>query len=189
MPGAYTSVVMFPETESVFVVLSNTLPLCHMFDWIVQLLIQTLFDFPVKNDYLRCTKRTVQNELAWYDRTRRALAAERTLGTQSKDLNAYVGRYTNTMGIFNIDIFLRGHQLFLSFQGRDDEIFELNHYEYDTFCWLKTRNELAERGRMVLQHAEYYLFAFEEEAGSIRRFRWRHDFLWVDGEYFVRKGE
>lgn len=52
MPGAYTGVSMFPESNSAIVLLTNSTPMCDMVDWLSQLLTQTFFDFPMKYDYL-----------------------------------------------------------------------------------------------------------------------------------------
>ena len=82
MPGAYCGVNLFPESESVIAVLSNTTLMCDIADWTRQLLTQTLFDFEMKHDYVKWTKKTVDHELGWHERLVSDLEASRVRGTQ-----------------------------------------------------------------------------------------------------------
>lgn len=66
MPGSYSAVLVFPETESIIIVLTNKTPRCDFADWTSQLLTETLFDFFCKHDYSEWTQKTVDAQLAWY---------------------------------------------------------------------------------------------------------------------------
>ncbi|KAI9699593.1 MAG: hypothetical protein M1820_007092 [Bogoriella megaspora] len=104
----------------------------------------------------------------------------------SKRLNEYVGVYQNDAGSFEIKIELQNEQLAMLFQGREDENFKLEHYHYNLFTWLLSRNQLIKRGRWVLQPADYYIIRFEEnEAGYIHNFVWVNDPDVPMGEKFV----
>ncbi|KAH7002605.1 hypothetical protein EDB80DRAFT_578637 [Ilyonectria destructans] len=51
MPGNFSGVNLFPESQSAIILLTNTIPMCDMADWMTQLLTQTLFDFLEKVSY------------------------------------------------------------------------------------------------------------------------------------------
>ena len=189
MPGAYCGVNMFPETESVIVVLSNRTPMCDISNWTLQLLTQSLFDFETKHNYVDWTKKTVDHELGWHARLVSHLEAARIRGTQPRDLREYTGFYINANGSFVISIDLQDNVLTMSLQARTDETFELKHYQHDSFCWLESRNELAARGRLVLQPANYYIFRFaaDNDNDTINRFFWANDPEVPSGEQFVKQ--
>ena len=189
MPGACCGVNLFPESESVIVVLSNSTPMCDISDWTLQLLTQTVFDFPTKHDYVMWTRKTVDNELGWHGRLVSDLEARRAAGTHPRDLKEYTGSYLNTNGTFIISVALKEDSLQMSFQARKDETFSLKHYQHDSFCWLESRNELVSRGRWVLQPADYYIFRFaaDNDDKTIDRFFWANDPEVPNGEEFQRK--
>ena len=79
----------------------------------------------------------------------------------------------------------------MSFQAREDEIFVLNHYQHDSFCWVESRNDLASRGRWVLQPANYYIFrsTADNKNDTIDQIFWANDPEVPGGEQFVKKPE
>ncbi|PVH72725.1 beta-lactamase/transpeptidase-like protein [Cadophora sp. DSE1049] len=52
LAGAFATVILFPETDSGVVVLTNSLPLNESDDWIGQLITETIFDVKGRNDYV-----------------------------------------------------------------------------------------------------------------------------------------
>lgn len=187
IPGIYTGVNLFPETESAIVVLTNSTPICDISDWLTQLMTQTLFDFPRKNDYVDWVKRTRDAELGWHAKVVAELEARKEPNTSPRPLKDYVGIYVNALETFKIAILEAEGGLKLAFQARSDEQYNLQHHEYDTFSWLQTRNEFARRGRPVLQPASYFLLRFETNGGgAIESLRWSYDSAMPDGERFVK---
>jgi len=189
MPGAYCGVNLFPESDALVVVLSNSTPMCDMADWSIQLITQTLFDFPVKHDYFDWVRRTVDKELEWYPNTKSALEDRKAHGTKPRPLEQYVGEYRNEGDYFTISVFAKGENgLYMQLQGLEEEVYQLEHYEHDTFCWLQPRNELVSRGRWVLQEPEYFLFSFQalHDSETIDRFAWVNDPGVPKGEVFVK---
>lgn len=176
MPGAYSGVSLFPETESVIVVLTNTTPRCDLSDWMTQLLTQTLFDFPKKNDYVHWVGNTIEAELEWHVRITSKMERDRKIGTSPTNLDEYVGSYLNSAGTFLLEIKRNDDKLSILFEGREDDDFPMQHYQDETFSWLQTRNELVSRARNVLQRASYYMIRFEAgQGGKIDRLFWTHD--------------
>ena len=191
MPGSYSAINLFPETESAIVVLMNTTPLCDLADYTTQLLTQTLFDFPEKVDILSWVKRTAEAELGWHARVTANLeGVQHSGGSGLREAKEYVGMFVNGAGTFCIEILRRGDDLFLLFEGRLDELFPLKHLKGDTFSWLQSRNDLVSRGRVVLQPATYYVIRFEaDEAGGVDRLFWTHDIDLPRGQDYVKQHE
>jgi CubicO group peptidase (beta-lactamase class C family) len=188
MPGSFCGVNLFPETESFVVMLSNSTPMCDSADWFTQLLTQTLFDFPKKNDYLKWVKRSVEAEREWYPKISKELDDARNPDTEPKELRDYVGSYVNEEEYFMIAIKIDDGRLIMSFQGRTDEEFELRHYEHDTFCWLQPRNDLVKRARNVLQPAKYYLISFHvKDNGEVDHLSWVNDGAVPEGQKFIKQ--
>ncbi|KAI1381185.1 beta-lactamase/transpeptidase-like protein [Hypoxylon crocopeplum] len=188
MPGAYCGVNLFPETNSLIVLLTNSTPMCDMADWAIQLITQTLFDFPQKNNYVDWVQATVDAEKRWYPETASKLEKARHKGTNPRTLDHYVGTYVNMGKFFTVTIFKKQDRLFMKLQDLEDEIYPIEHYEYDTFCWLQSRNNLVSRGRWILQHPEYYLIRFDTGGGNVvDRFIWVNDPGIPQGEVFAKQ--
>jgi CubicO group peptidase (beta-lactamase class C family) len=188
MPGSYSGVNLFPETESAIVVLTNTTPRCDLADWMTQLLTQTLFDFPQKNDYVWWVRKTVKAELGWHARITADMERNRKPGTPARPLDKYVGRYLNAAGTLFLQVRRNDDGLFILFEGREDEAFPLQHHQDDTFSWLQSRNELVSRARSVLQGASYYLIRFEAgQEETVDRLFWGHDSQMLNGEEYIKE--
>jgi len=176
MPGSYSGVNIFPETESAIVVLTNTAPRCDLADWMTQLLTETLFDFPKKNDYVCWVRKTVEAELGWHARITADMERNRKTGTSARPLDKYVGRYFNAAATLFLELRRNDDRLLILFGGREDEAFPLQHYQDDTFSWLQSRNELVTRARSVLQEPSYYMIRFEaSQEETVDRLFWEHD--------------
>ncbi|KAJ9666920.1 hypothetical protein H2201_003054 [Coniosporium apollinis] len=177
MPGSSSWMGFFPDSGSVIVVLTNSSSLCDGADYTMRLLTQTLFDFPKKNDYGMWARRVADAERGRYHKIAAELKPpERTPGNGPRDLGEYVGRYVTANKTFTIVIALRGEALTMSFQGRDDETFDLKHHEHDAFSWLLTRDELSKRGRFLDMQARHYLVRFVEGAdGKLEKLCWSYD--------------
>ena len=117
MPGNFSGVNLFPETESAILVLTNTTPLCDMADWITQLLTQTLFDFPEKVDYVLWVKKTKAAQLRWHEGVVSELREKQNIGTSPRNLTDYVGKYFNSSKTLLIEVILRKESLALMIEG------------------------------------------------------------------------
>ena len=187
MPGSYSGVNLFPETQSAIVVLINTTPRCDLADWMTQLLAQTLFDFPTKNDYIHWIQRTVNAELDWHSRIASEMERQRKKDTSPRQLDEYIGSYWNSAKTLLISITFDQRRLHISFEGLADETFPMTHYEDDIFSWLQPRNALVKRARTVGQAPSYYMIRFETDNNSqIARLFWTHDTQLPMGEMFVK---
>ncbi|KAJ1669419.1 hypothetical protein EV182_008773, partial [Spiromyces aspiralis] len=76
--GATSFVMMLPETESAVLVLTNTMAPNDAADWIGQLLVETLLDSPVRNDYVRLASESADRALKLYEELGQKIAEGRT---------------------------------------------------------------------------------------------------------------
>ena len=182
LPGALAVVILVPETESVVVVLSNSLALTDVPDWVSQMVLEQLLDVPSSSriDFSAYAKKSIASNLGWYDRIVRGLNQRRPRVTEPpRSLISYVGTYVDESRVFSVVVALADGTLSWAFQGRHSEKYLLAHYDGDTFTWLRTRNELSRRGRWVLGNdsdPSFWMVSFSlDEQGRIGTIAWRHD--------------
>lgn len=187
LPGALAAVNLLPESQSAIVVLTNTLALNDCADWVGQLVLETLLDVNDKNDYLSLAKESVANALVWHSSVEADLKKDRVPDTFPRDLQAYIGTYVNSIQTMKIVVTETSGKLFFALQGLDSERFELTHYQDDIFTWLRSRNELAERGRFTHQKAVYYKIHFHMTDSHIDQLAWTHDIDVPEGETFFKE--
>ncbi|KAF5557756.1 d-aminoacylase [Fusarium napiforme] len=176
LPGLLIFVALLPETETVIVVLTNSLALNDAADWMGQLIIEDIVNVPSKlrTDFVRVAEATVAENLKWYLRVVDELEKGRKAGTLPKPFAEYVGTYWHDLHKFKIDVKLVGDKLYWLMQGLEtqNKRLELAHYHDDTFTWLQSRGELASRGRWVGsdQGATFWKVKFEaSESANINK--------------------
>ena len=180
MPGVLSSAILLPRTESAIVVLTNSLALTDVADWVGQLVLEELLGVPepARPDLIRFAEMTIEQNLQWYPSTIKQLEEERVHGTSPKDLRQFVGTHWDDVRVFKIVVTLEDGILYWAFQGLDTEKFPLTHYANDTFTWIQPRNGLSRRGRWVGvdQVAAFWKVEFsDKEAGVVDRLYWAHD--------------
>jgi hypothetical protein len=178
LPGALTAVMLLPETETVIVVLTNTLALNDVADWVGQLVLEAVLNVPKdqRNDYISAAETSRATTLKWHATTTEELLREQKNGNSPRDLQEYIGTYWDPAHVFKIVVTEESGKLYWAFQGLDSEKFALDHYEDDVFTWIQTRNELAKRGRWVDQGPEIWKADFRAgKDGRIENLFWVHD--------------
>ena len=61
-------------------------------------------------------------------------------------IEEYVGTFVNEADTLFVEIVQRGDELFLLFEGHQDELSNMTHLNGDTFPWLQSRNDLSVEG-------------------------------------------
>ena len=111
------------------------------------------------------------------------MRGKQKIGTSPRNLTDYVGRYFNFSQILLIEVVLRRKSLALLWGGRENDLWPLEHYEYDTLSWLPPRYELLRRARTVAQHPSFYLIRSEGITNTgISRLLWGHDSQMAQGD-------
>ena len=117
------------------------------------------------------------------------LRKEQKLGSSPKDLDQYVGTYWGDIHVIKIVVSSEGGALYWAFQGLDSEKYQLDHYHDDVFTWLRTRDELAKRGRWIDQGPPFWKVEFGVDGDDqIVRLSWVHD-IGVPAEEFRKVAE
>ncbi|KAI0901759.1 beta-lactamase/transpeptidase-like protein [Annulohypoxylon nitens] len=180
-------VALLPDTHTAVVVLSNGLSNNDVSDWIGQLLLETIIDNPEKNNYLDLAKLSAKNSGARWPKIKTDLEEERIPGTSHLPLSSYVGQFWSENHILKIEIRQENGQLQICFQGKHEFWYPVEHYEYDVFTWVLTRDESVQRGRFPVTWRNFYKIRFvRSEDGRIDRLVWEHDGAYPGGECFYR---
>ena len=173
LAGFTSTVFLLPTTQTCVFVLTNTKSACDSSNLIAKAILQIALGSPAEIDFVQLAETAMEASATRYETRAAELDAARVKGTQSTSIEAYTGRYYWDTDAYFADIALYDGALSLKFQDRDDQVYPLEHYHYDTFTWLMTDEEEARRSRYV-QAAGAYKFVFERnELGGIDRFTWQ----------------
>ncbi|KAJ5081037.1 beta-lactamase/transpeptidase-like protein [Penicillium angulare] len=168
--GYYSAILLFPQTQSAVVVLTNSVPFSDAPDWISQAYTAALFDFPSPADYLQLAKEARGRRLAQFDTMLANLDQRRDPNAPpSLPLVKYLGKYYNKAQSFFIDVRWRTKEmqsLSIAFQGRDTQVYELRHLHDDVFEWAMSYDYSGRRGRLPISDPEYFLIEFHFHEAS-----------------------
>ncbi|KAI1323170.1 beta-lactamase/transpeptidase-like protein [Xylariaceae sp. FL0255] len=175
MSGSVSNISLIPDTETIVAVMANSSHLGDAADWISQMIIEEIFEPPIRNDYERIASEVSHKVLNHLPSVGRELEENRRQGSSPLySLDAYVGTFWNHTFNFKIDVRVKNDHLSFTFNGTELETYDLKHYEDNTWVWWMPYDECCRRGRFVfLGDANYYLMRFD----GVDRL------LWQDGEY------
>ncbi|KFZ24694.1 hypothetical protein V502_00832 [Pseudogymnoascus sp. VKM F-4520 (FW-2644)] len=123
----YTSFLAFlPEIDSSLVVLTNSIGWADPSAWIGHIIVEALVDTPNPVDILKYVKEAAENHKNSYPKLQKTFDEARSNDTKSSPAEEYV-----------------------AFQGLDSQVWDLTHYENDTFHRLSSRDEQAKRARFT----------------------------------------
>jgi hypothetical protein len=186
--GFFSSVHIIPETDTIIVVLTNSITKNDCADWLGQLLVEEMLEVEDRNDYTRLAAETA----ASYDRiwTELGKSFEEFVpnGTAPVELGRYVGRYYNKPGNWHISVFEVEGSLHFSFQSRQSQRHRLKPYGKDTFVWPLTEAESRKLALWPRLSKERYTFKFGSVGNDkIDTLTWVHDSHVPSGEAFVKR--
>jgi hypothetical protein len=187
-----SSIFLLPDSDSAIVVLTTSTSLNSCADRVGQLVLEALIDSPERNDYKKYAKQSADAHIASVSAMRKPFEEHRIPNTSPRPLRAYPGRYYNSIRNFFIEISIcqdSGDQaLQMALQDLCSQIWKLEHYHYDTFLWLMSRDQAAKRGRFTYSPAKLYRFDFgSNEHCSIESLTWARDGDLPGGEVFTRE--
>ena len=190
--GYYSSIFLFPETESAIVVLTNSISLCDAADFIGQAYTQALFNFSDGADYVEITRNASRRLISIYDDLFNTIEAQRKPDTRAHPLMSYTGRFWNSLNNFVLEIQLQPTNdtcLQVAFQGLKSQIYALRHLRHETFEWSLSLDEEARRGRYHTWHPDFYKFHFHtSEDGTVDAIRWTENpYDFPDGQEYTRE--
>ena len=176
--AGYTSfLTMLPEIDVSLVVLTNSVGLSDPAGWVNELLIETIVESPHHTDFVKLARDAAQKHIASYPAMERKLEEHRASSKPPKPLSRYLGQYVNSAHSFLVEIRLKDPvTLQIAFQGLDSQLWDLRHYQDDTFLWLSSRDEQAKRARFTYSPASVYKIIFSSDSEeSITGLYWPHD--------------
>lgn len=186
--GATSFIMMLPETESAVLVLTNTMALNDAADWIGQLLVETLLDSPLRNDYVHLASVSADRALEKYSELSRKVEDGRVSGGPGRPLSDYAGLYVGFGDILSIKIEETQNELEMLLQGRESQRYRLQHHHANTFTWFMSWNEQIKRARFIGFQADVYSIRFEsDERNGIVALNWVHDPAIPGGEDFTKQ--
>lgn len=186
--GATSFVMLFPETESAVLVLTNTMALNDAADWIGQLLVETLLDSPYRNDFVKLASLSADRALKRYIELTNMIEEGRVKDGPSRSLSDYTGSYVGLEGLFRIMVVEKHGQLNILFQERQSQRYPLQHHHENTFTWFMSWDDQIRRSRFINAQPAFYFIHFEENSGKeITTLNWKFDVAMTEGEDFSKK--
>jgi len=153
LPGAMCMVILLPATDTFITVLSNSQAICDVADLVGQLVLEEVLEVPREHrvDFVQVARDAVANNLQRDRDLAKKLADARRVSRAARHYSGYVGTYWNSLIDFGIEVTwdYQDESLYWGPAGIALEKIKLDHYENDTFTWLRPRNELSRSGRWV----------------------------------------
>ncbi|KAI9687401.1 MAG: hypothetical protein M1820_010470 [Bogoriella megaspora] len=196
--------MLFPETSSGVVVLTNSMALNDNADCIGELLAPELLGLNEsnENEYIRLAQKSAQNAVILYNN----MLADLELSRRKDHLPSlpphyYVGTYINKTGTFPIEIDRLTDEtgraggndvrLQVSFQGRASQSYTFEHHAGDIFSWAMPFNAQIRRSRFIETNGLHYLiwFVVDSIVHKITSLVWVMDPEDPDGETFNKLEE
>ena len=184
-----SSVYMLLDTQTVIVVLSNSMSPTDTPGWLGELYLEAVLGNSDKNDYVALATASAKASLQLWPGMAAKLEKDRKPGTSPRKLGDYSGKYLNSLRNSEIEIFEVDSQLRLRFQQQDLVTYPLGYYHDDTFSWLLTHDENIGVGRFPTIRASYYLITFLEQSNEpivVNRLKWIHDDGYLPGDVFTK---
>ncbi len=188
LPGAFSAVYLLPDTETVIVVLSNSLGKTDAPDWIGQLLVEAIIEEENPHDFVEIAKTTIGIHLGQYPKLQKKMDDAQPVGTPIKPLQSYVGRYWNSIDTFFVDVAAEGEQLRMWSQGYEDVDYHLHHYDHDIFAWAANRDHDIKMAIFPKWYESFHKVKFHSNSvGEVDSLSWGHDGAVPEGEVFKKK--
>ena len=178
MPGFLASAFLVPSTQSGVVVLTNALPFMDPTDLVGQLVLSVLIGEKLPTNFPELAKMARANGLSAYAALTAAVNRRKTAKPPRFPLRAYEGCYWNAAENFCLTITAYDAGLLMKVQGSPQNVYHLEPYDGDTFCWPPDREkELCEQGMWLNLRAttREIVFGTSKDEQSISHLNWQHD--------------
>ena len=190
LPGFLASAFLVPSTQSAVVVLTNALPFMDPTDLVGQLILSVLIGEELPTNFVALAKMARSNGLNAYAALTTALNKRKTTKPPSFPLRAYEGTYWNAAGYFCLTITANGSGLLMKVQDSSQNIYYLEPWNGDTFCWPPDREkELCEQNMWLNLRAASHeiVFGTARDGRSIDRLMLHHDAAAAKPETFWKR--
>ncbi|KAF5586006.1 beta-lactamase transpeptidase [Fusarium subglutinans] len=126
------------HTETATIATQHSSGLGDACDWIPQMIVHKLSGRAKSIDFLKFLNLTTVAAKAAPDpavKMEDELQMRRERGTGHSNLEAYTGRYWNSLRNSRINVSVRNDPLYVNFQGIVNETYELRHYHHNSWTW------------------------------------------------------
>lgn len=200
MPGYLAFTGLLPEQCSAVVVLGNSSSLGEPTKVIGSLLLETILEDsdPDTEAFVEVATGNAEREKALLSNTFANIKNGKTVAAPVRAVEAYQGKYWHPFAQFFIDIKVADGKLLVAFMGKEEDTFELEAYQQDSFFWQMAYDEYVKLGRLPF-HPDYYILKFgcaqaghtsiqDNPEADIQCLWWRYDeYLPEDREVFRKE--
>lgn len=132
--GNVGHVALLSETDTAGVVLGNSAGLTDVMRLLGQILVETVTENEINaTAYIDIAKTAPRANIQFVSDVYQDILDIRTTTAPTRSLSAYTGRYFNSIGNFHIDIKLVNDNLQVVYMGADQDTFDLQPYQNDSF--------------------------------------------------------
>lgn len=189
LPGYNSVVMMFPESESAVVVLSNGGTDGDPSDWLARILAQRLFNLTPEVDIIQAARAEALLSRRWFeDSLMRGWRENRTEPQRPQKILDYVGTYENDEFGTTIHIMDNGDACKVYFNQRPDTSYPLVYYCGDTYSFLPaTRDDWLRDSMLEWFHYSTGLLRFcKDDDTGVHNLYWRWSSR-EEGSWFRRR--
>ena len=183
-----SSIHLLPDTDSIVIVLNNSIANNDAADWVGQMLVEEVIETPTKNDYVELAKDSANTCVRKWKEIPELLAKDKKPNTTPKEAAAYAGKFFSSVGNWHMEIFTENNELRMCIQGDHRQTYRLDRYQDDEFTFVLTERQNAERGRFPLTDPKLYVLKFQPVEDKIVALVWSQDPGIPEGELFLREG-
>ena len=161
-------------------------------DLVGQLILSVLIGEEPPTNLVQLAKMARTNRLSAYAALTAAVNKRKTTKPPRIPLRAYEGCYWNAADNFCLTVTADGAGLLMKVQESPQNIYHLEPWDGDTFCWPPDREkELCEQGMWLNSRAAPHeiVFGTARDGESIDRLMWHHDAAGKPETFRKRTGE
>ncbi|KAM0256226.1 hypothetical protein ACHAQJ_005097 [Trichoderma viride] len=185
--GANSFVAVLPKYKAAVIVLTNTTTANDAADWIGQLLLQTLLNSPLRNNYSFLAQVTVDSAHQRHEEIVEKVEKGRQSWCPKLCLGRFEGLYRSNSGSFYLTIGMKDGGLTVTFPTGALEGLALQHHHGDSFTWSPDWDDMVKGEMPMRDHPEYHFLHFyrSKHGCKIVALIWAHDPEIPEGELYV----
>jgi len=187
-PGAFGALHLVPSIDSAIVIVTNSLPLYDVCDYIAQLSLAVLLGEDQLPDYLSLAKSARHANVTLYDKLGAFLEMGKDNTPPELPLTSFEGNYRKNGGTFYFTVKVKNRKLELSCLNRRLTRYILEPYGGNTFYIpLDRTTEICHRGMWPFLPPHTRIVAFDSnDHGEIISMSYHHDFTALEPDIYIR---
>ncbi|KAH8678561.1 beta-lactamase/transpeptidase-like protein [Tricladium varicosporioides] len=187
-PGAFGALHLIPSINSAIVVLTNSLPLYDVCDYIAQLILGVLLGENQLPDYLSLAKSAKHVNITLYDKLGAFLEMGKGGTPPEVPLTTFEGNYRKNGGTFYFTVKIKSGKLELSCLSRPLTKYVLEPYGGNTFYIpLDRTTEICYKGMWPLLPPQTRIVTFDSnDHGQIISMSYHHDFTSTEPDLYTK---